>query len=167
LNAIFATAYLSLTSWAVANWCRWLPNWRLSRLAWTIASLANLGHVLLAFHLLHNWDHWAASAAIAQQTYEQVGWYWDGGIYINYAFCSLWLIDTATWWSAPMAYLKRSRWLEAAVQFVILFMFVNATVIFGKSPFRAMGGVLCLLGALGAFQGARHSSGDSSASVEA
>jgi hypothetical protein len=147
--AIFATAYIALVSWVLANWGRCLTEWRWSRCAWSLGCLANLSHVLLAFHLLHNWDHSAVYAAIARQTYEQVGWEWGGGVYINYAFCGLWLLDAACWWIAPVRYQRRSRWLDGVVQFTILFMFFNGTVVFGKSPFRVLGGILCLAGAAG------------------
>jgi hypothetical protein len=147
--AIFATAYVSLANWVLANWARQLKEWRWSRRAWSLGCLANLSHVLLAFHFLHNWDHSAAYAAIAQQTYEQVGWNWGGGLYINYGFCALWLLDAAYWWIAPVRYMRRSRWVDWLIQFTILFMFVNATVVFGKSPFRMLGGIFCVAGALG------------------
>jgi hypothetical protein len=147
--AIIATAYLALASWATAIWARRLRDWRWTRWAWSLGSLANLCHLLLAFHYLHNWDHTAAYAAIAQQTYEQVGWEWGGGIFINYAFSAMWLVDAVIWWLRPRHYLTRPRWMDGVVQFIFLFMFFNATVVFGKSTIRVWGGVLCLVAATG------------------
>jgi hypothetical protein len=150
--ALFAAAYLAVICWVITTWARLLPDWRWARLAWTIGALANLGHVLLAFHLFHEWDHGKAQSAIARQTYEQVGWEWGGGIYVNYAFCTLWIIDAMVWWIAPIRYLCRSIWCSAGVQFTCLFMFVNATIVFGKSDLRFLGAALCLLGTVGFVQ---------------
>ncbi len=149
MPALFATAYLALTCWAVANLLPRAQSRQWSRLVWTIGCLANLGHVLLAFHLLHGWSHSAASAAIAEQTYEQSGLDWNGGIYVNYAFCTFWLVDAGAWWLAPAWYERRPLWLDGLVQFVFLFMFFNATVVFGKSPFSGLGWVVCLAGVVG------------------
>src|SRR3954447_18841787 len=113
--AIFTTAYLSLTGWALANWGRQQQLWRWARWAWSLGCLAILGHLLLAFHLLHHWDQGIAYDAVARQTYEQVGVDWGGGLYINYAFCSLWILDAGYWWLAPARYQKRSPWLDAIV----------------------------------------------------
>jgi hypothetical protein len=104
---------------------------------------------LLSFHLLHGWSHSTAAAAIAEQTFDQAGIDWGGGIYINYAFCVFWLVDAGAWWLAPGWYERRSWWLNGFVQVVILFMFVNATVVFGKSPLRNVGGIICVAGAVG------------------
>jgi hypothetical protein len=153
--AILATAYVALSCWAVANWGRALQSWHLARLAWSLGALANLGHVLLAFHLFHEWNNAKAQAAIARQTYEQVGWEWNGGIFVNYAFCALWSIDAAFWWIAPNWYLSRSSWLNDAVQFTCLFMFANATVVFGKSRLWILGAALCLIGTAGYVQARR------------
>jgi hypothetical protein len=46
-------------------------------------------------------------------------------------------------------YESRSGLLDAAVQIVFLFMFANATLVFGTASAAAMGAVLCPLGALG------------------
>ena len=133
----------------MAIWVRPPKQGRWSRLVWSLGSLANLSHLLLAFHFLHDWSHSAAHAAIARQTYEQSGLDWGGGIYINYAFCALWLFDAGFWWMSPVRYQRRSVYLDGALQFIFLFMFFNATVVFGKSPLRFLGGILCLVAILG------------------
>jgi hypothetical protein len=145
--AIFGSAWLAVTSWAVF---RWVPAW--SRPLWTLGAAANLMHVLLALHFVYAWDQEQAYAAVARQTYEQTGFDSGIGLYINYAFTLLWLADALSWWLVPRRYARRSRSLDAALQFVFLFMFFNATVAFGKSPLRLFGIGLCLIGALGWFK---------------
>jgi hypothetical protein len=146
--AIIGTAWLAITSWAAANCLRAFHRASAARVVWTGGALALLGHVLLAFHIVHDWDHDAAFRAVAQETYQHTGLDWGGGIYVNHAFAGLWLVDAAFWWIAPARYLRRSRILDWAVQFVFLFMFVNATIVFGTARAAIAGLVLCALGAL-------------------
>jgi hypothetical protein len=86
---------------------------------------------------------------VASQTFEMTGIETGIGLYINYAFAGLWVADTAIWWSMSTSHEHRPRWLEGILQFVFLFMFFNATVVFGKSSVRLLGVVLCTLGTLG------------------
>jgi hypothetical protein len=106
--ALYATAWLALASWAVSTWLRF-PR---SRLLWTVGCLANLGHVLLAMHIVHAWDHDLAYTAVARQTYQETGLDSGVGLYINYALAALWLVDTLAWWLVPHRYERRSRWLD-------------------------------------------------------
>src|SRR5437762_7471778 len=117
--AIDGTAWLAVASWAVSTWLR-LP-W--SRFLWTLGCLANLGHVLIAMHLVYAWDHDLAYAAVAKQTYQETGLDSGIGLYINHAFSALWLLDTLAWWLGPHAYGRRSRWLDGGLQLIFLFMF--------------------------------------------
>jgi hypothetical protein len=113
--------------------------------------------VLLAFHVIHAWDPERAYNAIARQTYEQTGIDTGVGLYINYAFTGLWLIVAIWWWLFPQSYNRRSLWLDGVLQFLFVFMFFNATVVFGRSSIRLLGAGFCLLGALGWFHAARAS----------
>jgi hypothetical protein len=114
-----------------------------------MGAAANLAHVVLALQLVYAWDQHLAFTAIARQTYEQTGLDSGVGLYINYVFSSLWVADALSWWLFPQRYLRRSRWLDGILQFVFLFMFFNATVVFGKSPIRILGAILCPVGAIG------------------
>jgi hypothetical protein len=102
--------------------------------------------------MVHAWDHSIAHAAVAAQTFEMTGLDSGIGLYINYAFSGLWLLDTANWWLRSDVYKHRPRWLDGILQLFFLFMFVNATVVFGTSPIRLLGTILCPLGAIGWFQ---------------
>jgi len=149
LAAIYITAWLALVAWAGANWLRAVGALWAARIAFTCGCAMLLAHVALAFHLVHNWDHHAAYLAVAAQTEERTGLDWGGGIYFNYTFAALWLVESVCWWLAPRQYVRRRRWLDATGQCVFLFMFVNATIVFGTPQARVAGAVLCPLGALG------------------
>src|SRR5437879_5846251 len=66
-------------------------------------------HVAAAFHFAHAWSHGVAYTATARQTKEATGWDWGGGLYANYAFTVVWLLDAAWCWLAPNVYETRPR----------------------------------------------------------
>jgi hypothetical protein len=146
--AIFGTAWLAILAWASAN-CLRTWRWSAARIVWTAGSTALIAHVLLAFHLIHGWDHNAAYLEVARQTYDRTGVAWGGGLHVNLAFTALWLVDAALWWLAPRLYESRPLALDGIVQLGFLFMFVNATLVFGNSRAAPAGGAaLCLVGAI-------------------
>src|SRR5262245_59346901 len=155
---MIGAAWFAISAWATANWLRAIRKLPAARLVWTLGAAALIVHVLLAFHLVRAWDLAAAERAVARETYERTGLDWRGGIYFNYAFAGLWLLDTTCWWLARRRYEARPRRFDGAVQLVFLFMFVNATVIFGVDHARAPGVVLCGLGTAGWIVGSRRGS---------
>ena len=76
---------------------------------WSCACLLYLAHVASAFHFWHGWSHAAAYAHTATQVAAVVGLNWGGGIYANYAFTALWLVEVAWWWAAPVSYEMRPK----------------------------------------------------------
>jgi len=147
--SIIAAAWFAISAWASANWLRAIRTPLAARLVWTLGVAALIIHLLLAFQVVHAWDHAAAERAVARQTYERTGLEWGGGIYINYAFAGIWLLDSAFWWLARRRYESRELLFDGAVQLMFLFMFVNATIIFGADHARVPGAVLCGLGTAG------------------
>jgi hypothetical protein len=147
--AILCTAWLSFLAWASANGLRALHSVAAARIVWILGSVTLLVHVLLAFHLVHGWDHEAAYADVARQTYDLTGIDWGGGLYINHAFTAFWLADALFWWLAPRRYESRPLALDGIIQLGFLFMFVNATVVFGRSSVApAAGAALCVVSAV-------------------
>jgi hypothetical protein len=113
------------------------PRW--SRIGWTAGCLAYLLHVACAFEYYHHWSNGEAYAATARQTAEVVGLDWGGGLYVNYAFTLVWLVDVAWWWLNAAGYLTRPRWLEWSVQGFLGFIAFNATVVFATGISRWLG----------------------------
>jgi len=117
--------------------------------AWTVGCAVFLLHIAFAFQFLHGWSHASAVAHTARRTYEVIGINWGGGIYVNYAFMLLWVVDVAWWWRR---YLRREPtparhyW---SVQAIFAFMTFNATVVFGPPHWKwtATAAVLTLLAA--------------------
>jgi hypothetical protein len=112
---------------------------RWARVIWTIGIALALVHVALAFHLIHGWDHEAAVAATARQTGDLTGWSWGGGVYVNYAFLAMWLVDVGWWWIRPESHRSRSMRFERVRLAVFVFMFFNGAVVFASGAGRLVG----------------------------
>ena len=102
-------------------------------------------HVACAFHFYHAWSHAAAYAATALDTARLFQWHWGGGLYFNYAFTIVWLIDVLWWWRGLAAYAHRPRVVEIAVQTFLGFMAFNGAVVFASGWTRWTGVGCCVL----------------------
>jgi hypothetical protein len=112
---------------------------RSARLAWTIAWLLYLAHVACAFNFYHHWSHSAAYEDTSRRTAALLGMHWGGGIYFNYIFTVVWMMDVIWWWRGLAPYRNRPRWMNASVHAFFAFMFFNATVVFAAGPVRWLG----------------------------
>jgi hypothetical protein len=122
---------------AVASWLLRRPA--IGRAAWSLGCLLFVLHVAGAFESYHGWSHSAAYRETARQTAEIFGLDWGGGLYLNYAFAIVWVIDVAWMWARPESYLLRPARISAAVHAFMTFMFFNATVVFGSTRMRWAG----------------------------
>jgi hypothetical protein len=110
-----------------------------ARVFWTIACAFYLAHVTAAFHFYHDWNHIAALRHTAEQTRQVVGIDWGGGLYVNYAFTALWAADLIWWWTWPNAYTARPNWISVGLHAFMLFMAINAVIVFETGPMRWAG----------------------------
>lgn len=122
------------------RWSIWVALWlgaasawiRPARAAW-ITGAGFLGlHVVLAFHLVHQWSHAAAVEATARQVESVVGFRSGEGLWINHLFLAGW-----TWvawrWDALGQRARRLWWA------CFLFMGFNGAVVFVSGPARGFG----------------------------
>lgn len=116
---------------------------RLARWFSTLGVAAYLAHVGCAFHFFHEWSHDAAYAATAKETEAHFGFHWGGGLYFNYVFTALWLLDV-TW--AWIAMESQPRWARYAVHGFLVFMAFQGTVVFETGLVRWLGvSAACIL----------------------
>ena len=106
---------------------------RLARLAWTLAWIAYVVHVVLAFHHFHGWSH-----ADAVEHVRAAGGFGEG-IYFSHLFGLLWTVDVAWWWLAPTSHAARPAWMTVGLHSFMLFMVFNATVVFEPGLGRWLG----------------------------
>ena len=112
---------------------------RRARWLWTGGLAAYLAHVACAFHFYHDWSHDAAYAATARETEEVFGFHWGGGLYLNYLFSGLWMLDVIWSWFHPDGYRAQSRWVHFAVHGFMAFMAFQAVVVFEAGVVRWVG----------------------------
>ena len=112
---------------------------RPARLAWTVGCLAYLAHIFCAFHFFHDWSHSAAYAATARDTAAVFGLDWGGGLYFNYVFTLVWVVDVLWWLVHPATYETRPRWVNVVVYAFFAFMAFNGAVVFASGPTRWIG----------------------------
>jgi hypothetical protein len=94
-------------------------------------------HTLLAFDVFHQWSHADAVLSTAQQTEEVFGARVGAGLYVNYLFFAVWLLDIALWRTATPA--PALLWLVRVFYLVIIF---NGAVVFAAGGRRALGAAL-------------------------
>ena len=106
------------------------------RAAWTVGCVFAWAHLAAAFHQVHGWSHAHAAEETSQQTAELIGRSFGGEIYFNYAFVAVWTGDAAWRWLAPQSYAGRATLVSLALHGFLLFIVVNATIVFEHGPIR-------------------------------
>ncbi|MEM8961717.1 MAG: hypothetical protein AAGD38_09575 [Acidobacteriota bacterium] len=142
---VYLTVWLALVCFPAAAVGRATEDRQLGRWArrvWSFGCLLFGLHVVSAFGVFYQWSHAFALAETARQTFEATGFESGSGLYLNYLFALLWLIETVWWWWRPVSYRRRSLGIFLAVQGFFLFMIVNGAVIFVDGPRRWLGVVV-------------------------
>lgn len=98
---------------------------------WTAGAALLFVHVLLVFHVVHDWSHAAAWEHTAERTEAYTGWRWGGGLWLNHLMTSWWLLDAGLWWWRGPAFPNRAVAYTRSLHGFFAFMVFNATVVFG------------------------------------
>ena len=116
--------------------------------AWLLGSFFSLLHGIATMLLIHRGSHLAAVEDTAQQTEALLGVAVGGGIYFNYVFVTVWLIDALWWIASSSSYRSRSRWWNRLVYGYLVFIAINGAIIFESGIVRwvALTGAVVLLG---------------------
>jgi hypothetical protein len=117
---------------------------RLARVLNSLGCAAFVAHFVCAFHFHHHWSHDAAYAETARRTANYFGWNWGGGLYFNYAFLLLWVIQSILSWIKPHNSAPGKGWPLWMVRGFVLMMIVNGAVVFVRGPMKWFGMLLCL-----------------------
>jgi hypothetical protein len=137
--ALFAAGEAGKRGWATGGaTARWA--WPASATGVTIA----IAHVIIAMGARHGWSHDAALAATARQTRAVYGVDWGGGLFVNYAFVSVWIVELWLWRRAPAGHVSRPdavTWLVRGFFFVVI---VNAAIVFAGGLRRIAGAIIVL-----------------------
>ena len=118
---------------------------RWARLAWTVGCAALIAHFICAFNFYHAWSHESAYVDTARQTAEVFKINWGGGLFINYALVLVWFGDVTWWWFAGLSSYRRRPWLLTLIWHgFLIFIILNATVVFKDGLTRWVGLLVCL-----------------------
>jgi hypothetical protein len=99
--------------------------------------------VVTAFDRVHGWSHVAAV-----QHVESVSGF-GPGLFVSYAFTTLWAADAAWWLALPSHHDARPTWLDRGIHGFLAFVVFNGTVVYetgfirwaGIAVFAALGGL--------------------------
>ncbi len=120
---------------------------RLARSLWIIGAVLFTLHVVAAFGLVHDWSHARAWVATAEQTEDAIGVRSGAGLYANYLFGLVWIVDAVVWRRSDPLWAYRSPIRYWTIQSFFAFMVFNATVVFGPPWWRPVF-VLVAIGSL-------------------
>jgi hypothetical protein len=109
---------------------------KLARWAWSLAWLAYLVHVVFAMKFAHHWSH----AEAIQHTQERSGF--GAGIWFSHFFTLLWTLDVGWWWLWPVAYARRSPWVDRLLHAYMVFIIFCGTVVYETGFVRWAGVVM-------------------------
>jgi hypothetical protein len=130
----YTSVHLALLGYAVGLlWvcCGRRRSWQgVVRALWTLGCGLFLVHVAAAFHYHYGWSHAIALRETARETARVTGVQSGSGLYLNYLFTVLWVVDVASWWLWPERYLRRSAAWDWGLHGFFLFLAFNATVVF-------------------------------------
>lgn len=115
------------------EWAAATPRTRLARLCWSLAWLAYLVHLAMAFHHYHGWSHLHAM----EHTREVSGI--GEGIFVSHLFTLLWSADVLFWWRQPQRYAERPRWIDRVLHAFMVFVIFNGTVVYETGFIRWAG----------------------------
>jgi len=114
------------------------------RLAWSLGCAFFIVHVIAAMGAFHGWSHEAAYVYTAERTRDLVGIETGTGLYLNYLFTLVWIIDVALWWRRGNAHIAQRSASIMATHAFMLFMVINATIVFASGIARWMGVAITL-----------------------
>ena len=100
-------------------------------------------HFGLAFHFRYGWSQEAAVVDTARQTAAVTGFNSGVGVFVNYGFALVWLMDLVRWRGRMNGAAVAGKW-DWFVRGVFLFMFVNAAVIFVPGAMKWVGVIGCV-----------------------
>jgi hypothetical protein len=149
-GVLFATVWLALALFVIgeagklsASRERSSRGWAWT--IWTAGALLLALHILVALWVRHGWSHLSAVVSVREQTRTVYGLDWGGGVWVNYLFVTVWLVESAWWFAAPRSYFTRSRAAIVLTRAFYLLVLVNAAIVFAAPSRRPAGALLTLV----------------------
>lgn len=107
-----------------------LAKYRSAGFLWVIGTVVYLIHVAAAFSEHHNWMHTEAFRHTGEVTKQYFGFEFGYGIFANYLFTLVCLVE-ATWWCGwPKSHLNRESRINWTINGFLAFIGFNGAVVF-------------------------------------
>lgn len=99
-------------------------------IAWFSGAICALCHSIGALFAFHEGSHEAAFKSTAKQTEDMLGFSFGIGLYVNYLFVLIWLLDALFRFIKPDVYSKLGAYFHWTVYGFLSFIAINGTVVF-------------------------------------
>jgi hypothetical protein len=150
MTALYATIWLALLLFCAGEAGRWIrtgPGRPARSWAWwayAAGAVLCAIHIAVAMAVVHGWSHASAVEATAQQTAAVYGLNWGGGVFVNYLFVAVWLLEAWRWRARGSD--GRPGAMTWAARILFLIVIVNGAVVFARGAGRLAGaGLLAAL----------------------
>jgi len=117
------------------------------RFLWSLGCFFMIVHLLAAFDIYYDWSHAEALERTRSRSQALTGFDAGWGLYVNYAFVLLWIVDLAWWWKVGNArYRERPKWVMGLIHGFFLFMIFNSAFYFVQDWQRWIGMAIFAVG---------------------
>lgn len=111
---------------------------------WLVGAILSFCHSAGALATFHHGSQITAFRSTAQQTQDLIGIRIGEGLFVNYAFVMVWLIDAMICIVAPRRYHKLPQAYFYIVKCFLVFIAINGAIVFQGGWTRWIG-ILCVL----------------------
>ena len=138
---VVLSIWLAVAGWGIVMFGRCRGRKLPGALAiWVTGWFAFVVHVISAFATSYRWSHGVALAETARQTRDLTGFDSGIGLWMNYLFGAIWVVDAVRWAATGEAVATgRWKWPHRSMHLFLAFMVFNGTVVFASGATRVFG----------------------------
>lgn len=112
---------------------------------WATGAVLSLIHAWCAFAYFHESSHVVAFESTANKVEALFGFRFGYGIYFNYLFNLIWIVDAAWWITMPKTYQARNSTFDWTIDGFLLFIAINGAVVFAPAVAGIFSGLILIL----------------------